>query len=208
MYKRQTLNTSVATQGMAIVNALHPPFDKPQARQALYYLFSQKEMLAAIGYPEKYRVDYCATLYICGSPLATDAGAAPYAKPDLARAKQLLQEAGYKGEKIVVLYPTDHISAPAVMVLTQNMKKAGLKVDLQSMDWASLAARRLKKDPPEQGGWSLFLTWEMCIRDSAGRARQAVRHAALHHAQAPGDDGSEYAGHRDGRLRPVPVQAR
>ena len=59
-----TLNTSVATQGMAIVNALHPPFDKPQARQALYYLFSQKEMLAAIGYPEKYRVDYCATLYL------------------------------------------------------------------------------------------------------------------------------------------------
>lgn len=153
------LNTSVATQGMAIVNALHPPFDKPQARQALYYLFSQKEMLAAIGYPEKYRVDYCATLYICGSPLATDAGAAPYAKPDLARAKQLLQEAGYQGEKIVVLYPTDHISAPAVMVLTQNMKKAGFKVDLQSMDWASLAARRLKKDPPEQGGWSLFVTW-------------------------------------------------
>ena len=71
VYKRQlesnpaiTLNTSVATQGRAIVNALHPPFDKPQARQALYYLFSQKEMLAAIGYPEKYRVDYCATLYI------------------------------------------------------------------------------------------------------------------------------------------------
>lgn len=154
-----TLNTSVATQGMAIVNALHPPFDKPQARQALYHLINQKEMLAAIGYPEKYRVDYCPTLYICGSPLATDAGAAPYAKPDLARAKQLLQEAGYKGEKVVVLYPTDHISAPAVMVLTQNMKKAGIKVDLQSMDWASLAARRLKKDPPEQGGWNLFLTW-------------------------------------------------
>lgn len=153
------LNTSVATQGMAIVNALHPPFDKPQARQALYYLVNQKEMLSAIGYPEKYRVDYCATLYICGSPLASDAGAAPYAKPDLARAKQLLQEAGYKGEKIVVLYPTDHISAPAVMVLTQNMKKAGLKVDLQTMDWASLAARRLKKDPPDQGGWNLFLTW-------------------------------------------------
>lgn len=153
------LSTSVATQGMAIVNALHPPFDKPQARQALYYLVNQKEMLSAIGYPEKYRVDYCATLYICGSPLASDAGAAPYAKPDLARARQLLQEAGYKGEKIVVLYPTDHISAPAVMVLTQNMKKAGLKVDLQTMDWASLAARRLKKDPPDQGGWNLFLTW-------------------------------------------------
>ena len=154
-----TLSTSVASQGMVIVNALHPPFDKPQARQALYYLVNQKEMVSAIGYPEKYRVDYCATLYICGSPLATDAGAAPYAKTDLARAKQLLQEAGYQGEKVVLLYPTDHISAPAVMVMAQNMKKAGINVDLQSMDWASLAARRLKKDPPGQGGWNVFLTW-------------------------------------------------
>ncbi|CAB3706578.1 Glutathione-binding protein GsiB [Achromobacter deleyi] len=154
-----TLSTSVASQGMVIVNALHPPFDKPQARQALYYLVNQKEMVSAIGYPEKYRVDYCPTLYICGSPLATDAGAAPYAKTDLARAKQLLKEAGYQGEKVVLLYPTDHISAPAVMVMAQNMKKAGINVDLQSMDWASLAARRLKKDPPAQGGWNVFLTW-------------------------------------------------
>ena len=116
-------------------------------------------MLSAMGYPEKYRVDYCPSLFVCGSPLASDAGAAPYAKTDPARAKQLLQEAGYKGEKVVVLYPTDHLSAPAVMVLTQNMKKAGINVDLQSMDWASLAGRRLKKDPPAQGGWNVFLTW-------------------------------------------------
>ena len=144
---------------MVVLNALHPPFNDARARQALYYLVNQKQMLAAMGYPDKYRVDYCATLYICGSPLATDAGAAPYAKPDPARARQLLQEAGYKGEKVVLLYPTDHLSAPAVMVLSQNLKKAGVNVDLQSMDWASLAARRLKKDPPAQGGWNLFLTW-------------------------------------------------
>ncbi|WP_028352783.1 ABC transporter substrate-binding protein [Bordetella petrii] len=153
------LSTSVASQGMVVVNALHPPFNDARARQALYYLVNQTEMLAAIGYPEKYRVDYCPTLYICGSPLATDAGAARYAKPDADKARQLLQEAGYKGEKVVVLYPTDHLSAPAVMVLAQNMKKAGINVDLQSMDWASLAARRLKKDPPAQGGWNIFLTW-------------------------------------------------
>lgn len=154
-----TVSTSVASQGMVIVNSLHPPFNNPMARQALYYLINQKEMVSAIGYPEKYRVDYCATLFICGSPLATDAGAAPFAKPDLARAKQLFQEAGYKGEKVVLLYPSDHLSAPAVMVLAQNMKKAGINVDLQSMDWATLASRRLKKDAPEKGGWSVFLTW-------------------------------------------------
>ena len=153
------LGTSVASQGMVVINALYPPFNDARARQAIYYVISQKQMIAAMGYSEKYREDYCPTLYICGSPLATDAGAAPYARQDFARARQLLQEAGYKGEKVVLLYPSDHLSAPAVMVLSQNLKKAGVNVDLQSMDWASLAARRLKKDPPAQGGWNLFLTW-------------------------------------------------
>ena len=51
---------------------------------------------------------------------------------------------------MVLLYPTDHLSAPAVMVLSQNLKKAGVNVDLQSMDWASLAARRLKKIRPRR----------------------------------------------------------
>lgn len=54
-----TLSTSVASQGMVILNSLHPPFNNPLARQALYHLVSQKEMLTAMGYPDKYRVDYC-----------------------------------------------------------------------------------------------------------------------------------------------------
>jgi peptide/nickel transport system substrate-binding protein len=38
------------------------------------------------------------------------------------------------------------------------MEKAGLKVDLQAMDWQTLVSRRSKKDPPPAGGWSVFLT--------------------------------------------------
>jgi peptide/nickel transport system substrate-binding protein len=38
------------------------------------------------------------------------------------------------------------------------MEKAGFKVDMQSMDWQTLVARRAKKDPPEAGGWNAFLT--------------------------------------------------
>lgn len=153
------VNPMVASQGMVVPNSLFPPFNDPRARQALFYLVNQQEMISAIGYPEGFRVDYCATLFICGSPLATDAGAAPYAKQDIARAKQLFQEAGYKGEKIVLLHPTDNVTGPAVMVLAQNLKKAGVNVDMQSMDWASVAARRLKKDAPDKGGWNIFLTW-------------------------------------------------
>ena len=38
------------------------------------------------------------------------------------------------------------------------MEKAGFKVDMQSMDWQTLVARRAKKDPPSAGGWNAFLT--------------------------------------------------
>ena len=38
------------------------------------------------------------------------------------------------------------------------LEKGGFKVDMQSMDWQTLVARRAKKDPPAQGGWHAFLT--------------------------------------------------
>jgi peptide/nickel transport system substrate-binding protein len=38
------------------------------------------------------------------------------------------------------------------------MEKAGFKVDMQSMDWQTLVARRAKKDPANAGGWHAFLT--------------------------------------------------
>jgi peptide/nickel transport system substrate-binding protein len=38
------------------------------------------------------------------------------------------------------------------------MERAGFKVDMQSMDWQTVVARRSKKDPPDAGGWNAFLT--------------------------------------------------
>jgi peptide/nickel transport system substrate-binding protein len=38
------------------------------------------------------------------------------------------------------------------------MEKAGFKVDMQSMDWQTVVARRSKKDPVSAGGWHAFLT--------------------------------------------------
>lgn len=152
------LTTARATQGMIVPNFLFPPFNNVKARQALYHVIDQIAFVSAVGYGEKYRTDYCPSMYTCDSPYATDVGAAPYKTPDFEKAKALLKEAGYKGEKVVILYPTDNVNSPANLVLAQAMKKAGFNVDLQAMDWASVAARRLKKDPPDQGGWNIFLT--------------------------------------------------
>lgn len=153
-----TLTPTAASQGMIIPNHLHPPFNHPKVRQALLHLIDQKETVTAVGYTGDYATEYCPSLYTCSSPLATDAGAEPYKKVDVERAKELLKEAGYNGEKVVILYPTDNVNSPANLVVAEALKRAGVNVDLQAMDWASVAARRLRKDAPDQGGWNIFLT--------------------------------------------------
>ncbi len=80
-------------------------------------------------------------------------------KRDLAKVKRDLDAAGYKGEKVVVLTPTDIASAKALADITADtLKHAGMNVDAQAMDWATLVGRRAKMDPVEQGGWSIFHT--------------------------------------------------
>ena len=44
------------------------------------------------------------------------------------------------------------------VVATQLLRQAGFKVDMQSSDWQSVVARRVKKDPVDKGGWNLMLT--------------------------------------------------
>ena len=46
------------------------------------------------------------------------------------------------------------------LTLAHGLRQAGLNVDLQSMDWSTETTRRTKKDPPEQGGWNIFTTWQ------------------------------------------------
>ena len=73
-----------------------PPFDDVRARQALALLFDQSEMMqAAAGDGVKWRE--CHAFTVCGGPLSTEIGSEPYRTPNIARAKELLAAAGYKG---------------------------------------------------------------------------------------------------------------
>jgi len=146
-------------QGFLVFNHLFPPFDNPKARQALAHAVNQERFIAAMGYPLDMRVTYCPTYFICGGPHETAAGAEPFRKTDLAKAKALLAEAGYKGEKVVLLVPSDWASLNAeALMAAQALRSIGITVDMQSMDWASIGARRLKRDAPAAGGWSLYVT--------------------------------------------------
>lgn len=153
------LGSGGAYQAFLVMNHLFPPFDNPKARQALAHAVNQEKFTAAMGYPLDMRVTYCATYFICGSPNETSAGAEPFRKVDVAKGKQLLAEAGYKGEKVVLLVPSDvsYLNAEALMA-AQAMRSLGMNVDMQNMDWASIGARRAKRDAPAAGGWNIYVT--------------------------------------------------
>ncbi|WP_371998778.1 ABC transporter substrate-binding protein (plasmid) [Tistrella mobilis] len=145
------------------LNWLQPPFDNVKVRQAVLHAVSQTDFMdAQIGDPDLYTI--CGAMFGCGTPLATEDGAIQTAvTPDYAGAKALLKEAGYKGEKVVVLHPTDLASLSAVAPMTvQALRQIGMTVEMQSMDWATFLQRRNKKDPVDQGGWSVaYGSWNM-----------------------------------------------
>ena len=134
------------------------PFDNPKVRQALFYAFNQEDFLkAVVGEAKYYKV--CHSYFPCGTPFSTEKGMDGLLKSNFKKAQELLKEAGYDGTPIVLMHSTDlAVLTNLAPVAKSLMEKAGFKVDMQSMDWQTLVARRAKKDPPAAGGWHAFLT--------------------------------------------------
>ena len=139
-------------------NTLHKPFDNAKVRQAVWYAFNQKDFLeAVIGDPQYYKV--CKAMFVCGTPLESTKGMDGLLESNFEKSKALLKEAGYDGTPIVLMHSTDLAVLNNLAPVAKNLlEKGGFKVDMQSMDWQTLVARRAKKDPPDKGGWHAFLT--------------------------------------------------
>jgi peptide/nickel transport system substrate-binding protein len=144
---------------MVKFNHLLPPFDNVKMRQAILAVADQSDFLSALA-GDKKNWDLCPSFFTCGGPMANDAGSeALTGKRDFDKAKKLIAEAGYKGEKIVVLDAVDQIvSHSQALVVSDLMKKLGLNVELQAMDWGTLVTRRASKEPLDKGGWNIFAT--------------------------------------------------
>ena len=97
----------LGSMGMLRFNFLQPPFDKQAMRQALLYALNQHDYVLAIAGSEK-AGRACYSFFACGTPLSSEVGAeAMKSNHDIAQAKKLIADAGYKGEKIVIISATD-----------------------------------------------------------------------------------------------------
>ena len=119
---------------------------------------NQKGFLqAVIGDPRYYKE--CKAMFGCGTPLETSAGMQGLLELRFEELRKLLKELGYDGTPIVVLQTSDNPTLTNLAPVTKTLlERGGFKVDVQSMDWQTLVARRAKKDPVAQGGWNIAQT--------------------------------------------------
>ena len=136
------------------------PTNNVKLRRALRAAISQREVMDAMmgGDPEAAIVPmgYLAT----GKPEVDGAGMEAITRPySAADVKALLAEAGYKGERLVLLHTTDQpFYNLATLVVADSLSRVGVTVEAQSMDWGTTLQRRSSKEPLEKGGWSLFVS--------------------------------------------------
>jgi peptide/nickel transport system substrate-binding protein len=149
----------IGSMAMLRFNHLQPPFDKVEMRQAVMAVVDQAEFMGALsGDPKSWNL--CPSFFACGTPMSSSAGStALTGKRDVDAAKHLIAEAGYKGEKIVVLDGVDQQNFHLIaLVAFDLLKKLGLNVELASTDWSTLVATRASKKPVAEGGWSIVPT--------------------------------------------------
>ncbi|MER1968430.1 ABC transporter substrate-binding protein [Castellaniella sp. GW247-6E4] len=146
-------------QALMRMNHIQPPFNDKLTRQAALAAIGQAQIMKVdIGDKRYYRL--CGAIFGCGEPLESSEGVDAVINADPEKAKQLLKESSYKGEKVVIMQPTDYPTGGGsyTPVIAQQLRDVGFNVELQAMDWQSELVRRTSRKPVEDGGWSILTT--------------------------------------------------
>ncbi len=146
--------------GLMRFNHVQPPFNNQKLRQAVLVALDQNDYAIAIAGDAK-NGKPCPSYFTCGTPLANTAGSEILTgKRDIEKAKALVKESGYKGEKVIVLDATDQPIVHAQALVTADLfRKIGINAELAASDWGTVITRRASKEPVEKGGWSILHTW-------------------------------------------------
>jgi len=154
------------------MNHLHPPFNNVYARRAILTAMSQDDyMRAVIGNDAFWKP--LPGFFTPGTPLYTEEGSDILKGPrNVDAARRLLEKSGYAGEPVTCLVAQDlQIAKGQGEVTADLLKRLGMNVDYNAIDWGTTAARRAQKT-----GWNMFHTWHagaVCVDPSSYTAIRA-----------------------------------
>jgi peptide/nickel transport system substrate-binding protein len=122
-------------------------------RQAVQAAFGPGEMMAAaFGDTRFFKVE--PNHFPQGTPFYSQVGADQYNRRDAAAAKAMAAKAGYNGQPVRILASRQYeFHYNMALVMAEELKRAGIKADLQIVDWATLVQRR--NDPKL---WDIYVT--------------------------------------------------
>ncbi|MCX7380674.1 MAG: ABC transporter substrate-binding protein [Alphaproteobacteria bacterium] len=146
------------TFGALRPNHLHGATANPGVRRAMLAAIDPVEVMTAVMGEDRDLYRAPVGYFLPGTPSANEAGMdAVRKRPDTAAIKAMLKAAGYAGERVVLMHPTDQTFYNAMsLVVAQSLQRVGINLDDQAMDWGTVVQRRTSKEPLEKGGWSLF----------------------------------------------------
>jgi peptide/nickel transport system substrate-binding protein len=170
--------------GVMRFNHLHPPFDNVKVRRAVMLGVRQEDYMAAVTGGDKSLYWTCNSMFPCHSRYDRDIGA-PFMPGDIDKAKRALEASGYKGERAVLLNPTDLVTVAPMGELTYDiMKRMGMNVEMVATDWGTVTQRRTNRDTVDKGGWSVHHTW----------GPSTIRQTPVEHSQIRGQGTAGWFG--------------
>ena len=136
-----------------VLNTKQGPLANMALRQAVQASLNDADMIGAgFGDPKFYSAD--ANHYAKNTPFYSTAGTENYGKGDAKKATAIVAAAKYDGAPIKILTSQQYdFHYRIALVMAENLKAAGLKIDMQVVDWSTLIQRR--NDPAL---WDIYIT--------------------------------------------------
>jgi len=136
------------------------PTDNVKLRRAIMAAIDQRDVMQAMMGSDPDSAITPMGFLATGKPEVDLAGIEAVTKRhSTAEVKAMLADAGYHGERLVLLHTTDQpFYNSATLVVADALSRAGMQVDDQAMDWGTTLQRRASTQPLDKGGWSLFVS--------------------------------------------------
>ena len=142
-----------------ILNQTQPPFNDVRIRRAVMMAVRQDDYMRATFGDDQSLWRVSKDVFPFGTPYYSGADG-NVMKGDLTLAAKMLKEAGYAGQKVAIINPTDFAAIhPLGLVTADILKQIGMNIELQETDWGTVVQRRASMEPVEKGGWSAFHTF-------------------------------------------------